>query len=108
MSDRLSTFRPKGAALRLALCVCCALLLAGCGTAKLDVPEAPLAVNTPTDEEMLESYRLALQDDGRPLSDVEMRALLSTGEVDRGLSTEEMREVQVYFKHFVNSARPVV
>ena len=49
MSDRLSTFRPKGAALRLALCVCCALLLAGCGTAKLDVPEAPLAVNTPTD-----------------------------------------------------------
>ena len=108
MSDRLSTFRPKGAALRLALCVCCALLLAGCGTAKLDVPEAPLAVNTPTDEEMLESYRLALQDDGRPLSDVEMRALLSTGEVDRGLSTEEMREVQVYFKHYVHSARPVV
>lgn len=108
MNKRLSTFRPHGAVLRLALCAVCALLLAGCGTARLDVPQPPLAANTPTDEEMLESYRLALRDDGLPLSDGEMRALLSVGEVDRNLSTDDMREVQVYFKHYVHSARPVV
>lgn len=108
MTERLFTFRPREAALRLALCVLCALLLAGCGTARLDVPQAPLAANTPTDDEMLESYRLALQDDSLPLSDVEMRALLSLGEVDRGLDTDDMREVHIYFKHYVHSARPVV
>ncbi|MCH5277433.1 MAG: LysM peptidoglycan-binding domain-containing protein [Desulfovibrionaceae bacterium] len=93
----------------LALGAGCAVLLAGCGAnPRLDAPQAPLAAAGPSDEDMLESYRLALQDEGLPLSDVEMRALLSTGEVDRGLGTDDMREVQVYFKHYIHSARPVV
>lgn len=103
------TSRRASALWKLMLCGACALLLAGCGTSpRLDVPESSVAVTAPSDEDMLESYRLALQDEGLPLSDVEMRALLSTGEVDHGLSTDDMREVQVYFKHYIHSARPVV
>ena len=111
MSHSLFSFRSgrRRPVWKLALCAACAALLAGCGTSpRLDVPETSVAVSTPTDEDMLESYRLALQDEGLPLSDGEMRALLSTGEVDRGLSTDDMREVQVYFKHYIHSARPVV
>lgn len=108
MTEDCFTIRHKRLACRLGLFLFCALLLAGCGPKKLDVPQTPTAMNTPSDDEMLDSFREALKDDGLPLSDVEMRALLSEGVIDRGLSTADMREVQVYFKHYVHSARPVV
>lgn len=109
MTEYCSTIRHKRLGCRLGLFLFCALLLAGCGPKKLDVPPPATDVaSTAADDELLDSYREALRDDGLPLSDVEMRALLSEGVIDRNLSTDDMREVQVYFKHYVHKARPVV
>ncbi len=90
--------------------VVCALLLAGCGTKEISTPQATAtsSVADVDDAERLEFYRQTLKDDGIPLTDVEMRALLSEGELDRGLSPEEMREVQIYFKHYLHAVRPVM
>lgn len=96
-----------GVSSRLLVALGCALLLAGCGpkTVQIAPPVQAVAVD---DDERIESFRRILQDDGIPLSDREMRAFLSEGDLDKGLSAEEMREVQVYFKHYVHSARPIV
>lgn len=86
--------------------VFCAMLMAGCGPKTITVPE-PVVMNM-DDSALLETYRYALKDDGITLTDVEMRALISEGEIDKGLSPAEMREVQIYFKHYLHSARPVI
>lgn len=97
----------RPAVARLGVLAACILLLGGCGPRKVEVPEAtPMVVAE--EEDRRELYLQALEDDGLPLSSLELKALLSEGEVDRGLSPEEMREVQVYFKHYVHAARPII
>ncbi len=45
------------------------------------------------------------EDDGLPLSAEERKAMQSTGELDAGLSTEELRQVQLHFKFYVHKHR---
>ncbi len=45
------------------------------------------------------------EDDGLPLSAEERKAMQSTGKLDAGLSTEELRQVQLHFKFYVHKHR---
>ena len=87
------------------LFVLCLSLLTACGSKQIHGPDLAMDFD---DSAMLESYRVALKDGGLPLTDVEMRALLSVGELDRNLSAEELREVKIFFRHLVHNARPTV
>lgn len=82
----------------------CALILTGCGTRSPE-PETPVAGEVEQDivvEEVRERFISLPDDDGKPLSDAEREALLSEGELDRGLSSEDMRDVLLHFKSLVH------
>lgn len=98
----------RGVGSRLLMALGCALLLAGCGPQKIELAPPVFSSAEEEDDSRIESFRRILQDDGLPLTNNEMRAFLSEGSLDKGLSAEELREVQIYFKHYVHSARPIV
>lgn len=47
-------------------------------------------------------------DDGKPLTEAELAAFESTGELDKNLSLEEKQIVELHFKHFVHNNRKTV
>ncbi len=56
------------------------------------------------DEEVIDNDYVP-RDDGRPLSDTELQAFRSLGEIDRNLSQEETAIVEAHFKYFVHDHR---
>lgn len=90
---------------RLGFTLGCLFLLGGCGPATINMDQVSLTQVEPKD---WTEYRAALDCDGRPLTDVEMEALFSTGVIDRNLGIAEMAEVQKHFKYFVHTARPTM
>ncbi len=56
------------------------------------------------DEEVVDNTYVP-RDDGRPLSDTELQAFRSLGEIDRNLSQEETAIVEAHFKYFVHDHR---
>lgn len=56
------------------------------------------------DEEVVDNTYVP-RDDGRPLSETELQAFRSLGEIDRNLSQEETAIVEAHFKYFVHDHR---
>ncbi len=89
---------------RFLLLSACALILTGCGARSPEL-ETPDTVGVEQDvvvEEARERFIFLPDDDGKPLSDAEREALLSEGELDRGVSSEDMRDVLLHFKSLVH------
>lgn len=79
------------------------LLLPGCGSR--NVPkEEPFAVEESAAVEVEQPPLVLPDDDGKPLSEAERAALLSEGELDRGLTSEDMRDVVLHFKSLVHGS----
>ena len=75
------------------------LALSGCATRKPDTLEK----YTGDVEEMMPSY--TPRDDGLPLTSSELHAFKTVSDLDRGLSEEEARIVELHFKFFVHEHR---
>ena len=82
-----------------AVCLC-ALLLSGCGAGQDSLPGP--------DNAAPDYSGIILEDDGIALTDAERDALLSQGELDRGLSKADLMEVQKYFKFYVHGNRRTI
>ncbi len=86
----------------LALILAFLLLAAGCaGRGASD----DLASKYHQDDEELIDENYVPRDDGRPLSDAELKAFRTLGEIDRNLSQEETAIVELHFKYFVHDRR---
>jgi len=97
------TFKCHGV-IRLAALLICLFMLAACGSKTVDLPDNALGLS----EEREQMYREALADSGTPLTETEMQALLSEGELDRNLSPEELCAVQTEFRRFVHRSRQII
>lgn len=92
--------RIKTPGVRWAAFCLCALLLSGCGARQESLPEP---------DNIAPDYSgIVLEDDGIALTDAERDALLSQGELDRGLSKADLMEVQKYFKFYVHGNRRTI
>lgn len=78
--------------------------LGGCGSKQISGKNGPLIAGT--GESSSTVYLPA--DDGISLSSAEREALASTGELDRGIAQEDMRDVILHFKYFVHKDRYTV
>ena len=88
--------------LSVAVWVAVCLILAGCGSKRIDSsPAAPVVVG-----EQKEAY--LPPDDGKPLSAEEMKALLSVGDFDRAIRNEDMPDVVLHFKYYLHQGRRTV
>lgn len=92
--------RTGSPAARWAAFCLCALLLSGCGTDRVLLPEP--------DNAAPDYSGIILEDDGIALTAAERDALLSQGELDRGLSSADLMEVQKYFKFYVHGNRRTI
>lgn len=85
-----------------------ALVLSGCagqtkpGPSGVGKGDVYVSIDAP-DETVVEPYQPI--DDGLPLTDAEMAAFASTGELDANLSMEEKQLVELHFKYFVHTHR---
>lgn len=77
------------------------LLLPGCGPKNVANERAP-ALEESGEAQDVQPPLVLPDDDGRPLSESECAALLSEGEIDRGLTAEDMRDVVLHFKSLVH------
>ena len=100
-----TAFRPMAIA---ALFFAASLALTACGLKDADLHDHYAGDMSMDDANWLDAHRQVLADDGIPLTDIEMRALLSTSEFDKGLNHEELRIVQIYFKNYLHSNRATI
>lgn len=77
------------------------LLLPGCGSKNVANENAPVLEESAEAQDVQPPLVLP-DDDGRPLSESERAALLSEGEIDKGLTSEDMRNVVLHFKSLVH------
>ncbi len=98
---RLGTRRTGIFGIRWVFFCFCAWLLSGCATTQTTILPDP-------DDAAPDYSGIILEDDGIALTDAERKALLSQGELDRGLGREELLEVQKYFKFYVHGNRRTI
>ena len=79
----------------------CLLALAGCAKGPKEDPTAKYRTNM---EEMMPGPYTP-RDDGVPLSPDELHAFKTVGDLDRDLSAEDARTVELHFKYFVHQKR---
>jgi membrane-bound lytic murein transglycosylase D len=97
MFHTLSRLVKNTAAVEILLLVC---FLAGCIPKKV---EDPSKYRADREEEMMPVY--TPRDDGVPLSQNELHAFKTVSDLDRSLSEEEARIVELHFKFFVHQHR---
>ena len=98
---RVGTHRTGIFGIRWVFFCFCAWLISGCATTQTTILPNP-------DDAAPDYSGIILEDDGIVLTDAERRALLSQGELDRGLSREDLLEVQKYFKFYVHGNRRTI
>lgn len=79
----------------------CILIAGGCAKAPKDDPTAKY--RTTMEETMPGPY--TPRDDGLPLTPAELQAFKTVGDLDRDLSPEDARTVELHFKYFVHEKR---
>lgn len=78
------------------------LSLGGCSSKQVPGDHGPLVA---VEGDMPAGTVYLPADDGISLSSAERKALTSTGEVDRGIASEDMRDVILHFKYYVHRDR---
>uniref|UniRef100_B8DQP2 Lytic transglycosylase catalytic n=1 Tax=Nitratidesulfovibrio vulgaris (strain DSM 19637 / Miyazaki F) TaxID=883 RepID=B8DQP2_NITV9 len=108
-----SALRARRAVRHVLVLVAVALLAAGCAPKKNLPPIQPAeacpvpsgATATAAEPEEVVELPIPPADDGVPLTPQEWAALNSTGELDKNLSPEARRDVELHFKYFTHRAR---
>lgn len=108
-----SALRARRAARLVLVLAAVALLAAGCAPKKNIPPVQPVeacpvppsATAPAADPEEVVELPIPPADDGVPLTPQEWAALNSTGELDKDLTPEARRDVELHFKYFTHRAR---
>lgn len=108
-----SALRARRAVRHVLVLVAVALLAAGCAPKKNlppiqpaeACPVPPSATAPAAEPEEVVELPIPPADDGVPLTPQEWAALNSTGELDKNLSPEARRDVELHFKYFTHRAR---
>ncbi|NHZ47381.1 LysM peptidoglycan-binding domain-containing protein [Nitratidesulfovibrio liaohensis] len=108
-----SALRARRAVRHVLVLVAVALLAAGCAPKKNlppiqpaeACPVPPSATGPAAEPEEVVELPIPPADDGVPLTPQEWAALNSTGELDKDLTPEARRDVELHFKYFTHRAR---
>lgn len=86
------------------LLLCFVLLMPSCAIQTGQSTKTPdFKYQADTEEKVSPPY--TPRDDGQPLTTAELHAFKTVGELDRNLSQEDARTVELHFKHFVHQDR---
>ena len=86
------------------LLMCFVLLMPSCAIQTGQSTKTPgFKYQADTEEKVTPPY--TPRDDGQPLTSAELHAFRTVGELDRDLSQEDARTVELHFKHFVHQDR---
>ncbi len=92
-------------ATRVLFALLCMITLTGCGSKDIGLVSGLFSGSGDLQNQQRPGTGYLPADTGIALKASEVKALLSTGDFDRGLSKDELRDVNLHFKHLVQKQR---